>query len=33
VRSFGAAVIGSLLYSLAGLIIDSALEGIFEPRR
>ena len=26
VRGFGAALIGSLLYSLAGLVIDSALE-------
>ena len=33
VRGFGAAIIGSLLYSLSGLVIDSALEGIFEPRR
>ena len=33
VRSFGAAIIGSLLYSAAGLIIDSALEGVFVARR
>ncbi|SCC91237.1 putative Permease of the major facilitator superfamily [Thiomonas sp. X19] len=33
VRSFGAAIIGSLLYSAAGLIIDSALEGLFVARR
>lgn len=29
VDGFGAALIGSLLYSLAGVIIDSALEGVF----
>ncbi len=28
VRSFGAALIGSLLYSGAGMLIDSALEGL-----
>ena len=28
VRSFGAALVGSLLYSVAGLLIDSALEGL-----
>jgi putative membrane protein len=28
VRSFGAAIIGSILYSLAGVIIDTALEGL-----
>ncbi len=33
VRDFGAAIIGSLLYSAAGLIIDSALEGAFPRRR
>ncbi len=33
VRSFGAAIVGSLLYSVAGLIIDSALEGVFVARR
>ena len=33
VRSFGAALIGSLLYSIAGVLIDSALEGLFEHRR
>ena len=29
VTSFGAALVGSLLYSLFGLIIDSALESLF----
>ena len=29
VRGFGAALVGSLLYSVAGLLIDSALEGLF----
>ncbi len=36
VRSFGAALLGSLLYSIAGVIIDSALQGLRfgnEPRR
>ncbi|WP_298289927.1 phage holin family protein [Thiomonas sp.] len=28
VRSFGAALIGSILYSIAGVIIDSALQGL-----
>ena len=28
VRSFGAALLGSVLYSIAGLVIDSALEGL-----
>jgi putative membrane protein len=28
VRSFGAALLGSILYSIAGVIIDSALEGL-----
>lgn len=28
VRSFGAAILGSILYSVAGVIIDSALEGL-----
>ncbi len=32
VRGFGAALVGSLLYSLAGLLIDSALEGAFDRR-
>lgn len=31
VTSFGAALIGSLIYSLCGLVIDSATERIFEP--
>jgi len=30
VRSFGAAVIGSLIYSVCGLIIDAALERVFK---
>jgi putative membrane protein len=29
VRSFGAALIGSLIYSLCGLVIDAALERLF----
>ncbi|WP_297910285.1 phage holin family protein [Thiomonas sp.] len=33
VRGFGAALIGSLLYSVAGLLIDSALEGLFQNGR
>ena len=33
VRSFGAALVGSLLYSAAGLLIDSALEGLALRRR
>ncbi len=33
VRGFGAAIIGSLLYSVAGLIIDRALEGLFVAKR
>lgn len=28
VRSFGAALIGSIMYSVAGVVIDSALEGL-----
>ena len=32
VTGFGAALIGSLLYSLCGLVIDVALERIFERR-
>ena len=31
VRSFGAALIGSLIYSACGLVIDTALERIFSP--
>jgi putative membrane protein len=29
VRSFGAALLGSLIYSLIGALIDSALERLF----
>jgi putative membrane protein len=29
VSGFGAALIGSLIYSLCGLVIDSAVEGLF----
>ena len=32
VRGFGAALIGSLLYSLLGLVINSALESLFTHR-
>jgi putative membrane protein len=32
VTSFGAALVGSLLYSLCGLVIDVALERLFGPR-
>lgn len=32
VSGFGAALLGSFLYSCAGLVIDSALEGLF-PRK
>ena len=32
VRSFGAALIGSLLYSLIGLVIHSALESLFPKK-
>src|SRR4030095_8960148 len=31
VTGFGAALIGSLLYSLCGLVIDAAMERIFQP--
>lgn len=31
VRSFGAAVVGSLIYSVCGLVIDAALERVFKP--
>lgn len=31
VRDFGAALIGSLLYSLCGMVIDVAMERIFVP--
>lgn len=32
VRSFGAALLGSLLYSLCGMVIDVAMERLFESR-
>jgi putative membrane protein len=32
VRGFGAALLGSLLYSLFGLVIDSALESLFAKK-
>lgn len=32
VTGFGAALIGSLLYSLCGLVIDQAIEYLFAPR-
>jgi putative membrane protein len=31
VASFGAAMIGSVIYSLCGMIIDTAIERMFEP--
>ena len=31
VRSFGAALIGSVLYSLCSMVIDVAMERLFEP--
>lgn len=31
VSSFGAAVIGSLIYSVCGLVVDAALERVFKP--
>lgn len=33
VRSFGAALLGSLIYSAIGLVIDAALERLFGQRR
>ena len=33
VHGFASALIGSLLYSSFGLVIDSALEGLFPPQR
>jgi putative membrane protein len=33
VASFGAALIGSLIYSLCGMVIDTAIERLFEPVR
>jgi putative membrane protein len=32
VRGFGAALIGSLLYSLCGMVIDVAMERLFDQR-
>lgn len=32
VDGFGAALIGSLIYSVCGLVIDAAVESIFKPR-
>ena len=32
VASFGAALIGSLIYSLCGMVIDAALERLFQSR-
>ena len=32
VRSFGAALLGSLIYSLIGILIDSALERLFSKQ-
>lgn len=32
VSSFGAALLGSLIYSLCGMVIDSAMERLFESR-
>jgi putative membrane protein len=32
VKGFGAALIGSLLYSLAGIIIEAALERVFKKK-
>jgi putative membrane protein len=32
VRGFGAALIGSLLYSLLGVVIDSALQELFSKK-
>ena len=33
VTGFGAALIGSLLYSLCGMVIDAAMERLFAPDR
>jgi putative membrane protein len=33
VASFGHALLGSLLYSVMGVVIDSALERLFPPQR
>jgi putative membrane protein len=32
VRNFGHALLGSLVYSVMGIVIDSALERLFPPR-
>lgn len=32
VSSFGAAVLGSLIYSVCGMLIDAAVERVFTPR-
>ncbi|MBX3622397.1 MAG: phage holin family protein [Rhizobacter sp.] len=32
VTGFGAALVGSLIYSLCGMVIDAALERLFAPR-
>ena len=32
VRSFGAALLGSLIYSVMGMVIDSALESLFSRK-
>ena len=32
VNGFGAALIGSILYSLCGLVIDAAMERMFQRR-
>jgi putative membrane protein len=31
VNGFGAALIGSLIYSVCGVVIDVAIERLFEP--
>ncbi len=33
VAGFGAALVGSLIYSACGLVIDAAVERLFAPRR
>jgi putative membrane protein len=33
VAGFGAALIGSLIYSACGMLIDRVVEGMFEQRR
>ncbi len=32
VRGFGAALLGSLIYSVLGIVIESALEGLFPQK-